>query len=429
MDEKPRECFVIMPFGEKKDADGKTIDFDKFYDECIYDAITGEPMRKAKGPPLECIRCDKIAQAGWVHHQMISHIYDAEVAVVDLSTLNPNVFYELGVRHALRRTVTVLLCREGTKIPFNIGGFKTIKYNYPSSKQRREKLREDIASFVANGINTGERDSLVYEVLEAHDWEGAPAKSLPWEPPRSFRLRNFPDAYIHILAGGGFDPVKGIDIWVNSENTNMEMARLFDRATSAAIRYLGAQKEAGDVKLDIIAQELNKQMKGRLSVPPGTILVTGPGELKEKGVKWIFHVAAVQGQPGKGYKPIEDISDCIRTALELANSAKYRRSKCSSILFPLLGTGTAGANVHKTAGSLIDAAVKYFDQEPISTIRDIYFLAMSDRARNACLSALNRAKVDRVEQREAPVQVSRTARSNASQAKRPRAVPRRATVP
>lgn len=427
MAEKPRECFVIMPFGEKKDADGKTINFDKFYDECIREAITGEPMREAGGPPLECVRCDEIAMAGWVHRQMISHIHDAEVAVVDLSTLNPNVFYELGVRHTLRRTVTVLLCRDGTKTPFNIGGFKIIKYN-PSSKQSRESVQKQIARFVTNGINAGERDSLVYEVLEEHGWEGPPPKSLAWEPPRSFRLRNFPDANIHILTGG-LDPIKGIDIWVNSENTNMQMARLYDRASSAAIRYLGAQKDAGDVELDIIAQDLNKEMKGKLSVPPGTILVTQSGELKEKGVKWIFHVAAVQGQFGKGYKPIEDISDCIRTALELANSAKYQRSKCSSILFPLLGTGSAGANVHKTAGSLIDAAVKYFDQEPTSAIKDVYFLAMNDRARNACLSALSRAKVDRVEQREGPVRVSRTARSNASQAKEPRTVRRPGASP
>ena len=62
MSDRIKRCFVIMPFGEKIDADGKTIDFNEIYDSLIYPAITGEVMRQAGGPHLECIRCDKIAQ-------------------------------------------------------------------------------------------------------------------------------------------------------------------------------------------------------------------------------------------------------------------------------------------------------------------------------------------------------------------------------
>jgi hypothetical protein len=168
---------------------------------------------------FECIRCDKIAQAGWVHRLMISQIYDAEVAIVDLSTLNPNVFYELGVRHALRRTVTVLLCRKGTKTPFNIAGFNHIPYD-PNDAQSLQWVQTQIASFVANGLMTGQRDSLVFEVLEEQGWEGPPPIPLAWEPRRIFRLRNLPDTHIGILTGG-LQYIKDIDIWVNSENTNM----------------------------------------------------------------------------------------------------------------------------------------------------------------------------------------------------------------
>src|SRR5262245_29181338 len=122
-------CFVIMPFGEKKDADGEAIDFDELYRKVIRAAVEGELIRGLGVPKIECVRCDEIAQAGWVHRLMISQIYSAEVAIVDLSTLNPNVFYELGVRHAIHRAVTVLLCRQGTKTPFNIAGFNHISYN------------------------------------------------------------------------------------------------------------------------------------------------------------------------------------------------------------------------------------------------------------------------------------------------------------
>jgi O-acetyl-ADP-ribose deacetylase (regulator of RNase III) len=393
MDDKPKRCFVIMPFGEKVDADGKTINFDDIYD-MIHVAITGAPMRMLNGPQLDCIRSDRIAQAGWVHRLMISQIYDADVAVVDLSTLNPNVFYELGVRHALRRTVTVLLCRKGTKTPFNIAGFNHIPYD-PDDKEDLISVQTQIAQFVVNGLQTGQRDSLVYEVLEEQGWEGPPPILLPREPDRIFRPQNSPSIRIGILTGG-LQHIKNIDIWVNSENTNMQMARFYERSGSAVIRYYGARKDdTGDVKEDTIADELGALMKRKLSVSPGTILVTSPGELKKKGVKWIFHAAAVEGQLGRGYRPVADLTECIRNALETANLPKYRKSKCTSILFPLFGTGTGGARVNDTVKDLIDSAINYLEHDPTSMIKDVYFLALTDHQRNACISALKNTEVER----------------------------------
>jgi O-acetyl-ADP-ribose deacetylase (regulator of RNase III) len=380
-------CFVIMPFGEKTDVDGVTISFDEIYERIIQVAITGEPMRRANGPELECIRCDRIAQAGWVHRLMISEICDAEVVIVDLSTLNPNVFYELGVRHALRRNVTVLLCRKGTKTPFNIAGFNYIPYD-PTHLDDLQSVQTQIANFVVNGLRTGHRDSLVYEVLEEHGWEGPPPIQLNREPARVFVPRNLRGTRIVILTGG-LQYVRDIDIWVNSENTNMQMARFYERSGSSVIRYYGAKKDdTGDVKQDTIANELAKLMRGKTSVPPGAILMTPAGELKERGVKWIFHAAAVHGQLGKGYKPVPDVAECIRNALDAANSPKCRKSKCRSILFPLFGTGTAGAKVHNTVKELIDTAINYLENNPKNIIEDVYFLALTDRQRDACLNTL-----------------------------------------
>src|SRR5260370_947055 len=100
-------CFVIMPYGKKDDLNGKAIDFDK-----IYNTIIKAAVKKLKG--FKCIRCDDISKPGWVHKRMIEHIFQARVAIVDISTLNANVFYELGVRHALRKGITVIIRREGT---------------------------------------------------------------------------------------------------------------------------------------------------------------------------------------------------------------------------------------------------------------------------------------------------------------------------
>ena len=90
-----KTCFVIMPFGEKKDIDGQPINFDVIYKDFIKDAV--------EGLSLKCIRCDEIAEAGWIHSKMFEYIFSADVAVVDITSLNPNVFYELGIRHALKK--------------------------------------------------------------------------------------------------------------------------------------------------------------------------------------------------------------------------------------------------------------------------------------------------------------------------------------
>jgi len=49
-------------------------------------------------------------------------------AFVDITTLNANVFYELGARHALKDSVTVLICRGDVEPPFNIEGLRVIPY-------------------------------------------------------------------------------------------------------------------------------------------------------------------------------------------------------------------------------------------------------------------------------------------------------------
>jgi len=116
--EKAKTCFVIMPFGEKSDLDGKVIDFNKVYENFI--------KKTVENTGLNCVRCDEIEQAGWIHEDMFEYIFKSEVAIVDITTLNANVFYELGVRHTLRENVTILIRRKGTRIPFNLKGFRVI---------------------------------------------------------------------------------------------------------------------------------------------------------------------------------------------------------------------------------------------------------------------------------------------------------------
>ncbi len=153
---KKRNCFVIMPFGEKIDVGGEVINFDDVYEFIIKDVV----INRLK---LDCIRSDEITKAGWIHKDMLEHIIQDDVVVVDITTLNPNVFYELGVRHALRQFVTVLIRKKATKIPFNIRGLRMIDYDLDI--KNASKAKDDIENFVRRGLEQQNNDSIIYEVF------------------------------------------------------------------------------------------------------------------------------------------------------------------------------------------------------------------------------------------------------------------------
>ena len=92
----------------------------------------------------------------------------------------------------------------------------------------------------------------------------------------------------------------------------------------------------------------------------------------------------MRGQPGRGYFPIADISECVRKSLALADSEDMAIEDIKSILFPLMGTGTTGISAQEIAEQLIDAAVAYMEENPQSTINKVYFLAYNKQDLKIC---------------------------------------------
>src|SRR5438046_8767627 len=114
-------CFVLMPFGKKPGAAGTTIDFDAVYKYLVAPAIS------AAG--LEPLRADEEQTGGIIHKPMFERLILCEFAVADLTTANANVFYELGLRHAVRPASTVLVFAEGGgQLPFDVAPLRAIPY-------------------------------------------------------------------------------------------------------------------------------------------------------------------------------------------------------------------------------------------------------------------------------------------------------------
>lgn len=118
-------CFVLMPFGRKQDGTGRLIDFDTVYQQIIAPAVG------AAG--LEPIRADEEQVGGTIHKPMYERLMLCEFAVADVTGANPNVYYELGIRHAVRPCSTVILFAEGTSLPFDIALLRGIPYRLDAS--------------------------------------------------------------------------------------------------------------------------------------------------------------------------------------------------------------------------------------------------------------------------------------------------------
>ncbi|MGN6297242.1 MAG: TRAFs-binding domain-containing protein [Ginsengibacter sp.] len=119
-------CFVLMPFGTKSDGIKKEIDFDKVYNSFIKPAII-----KAG---LEPIRADEEKSGGFIHKPMYERLMFCDFAVADLSFANANVFYELGIRHALKPYTTVSIFEMNTKLPFDTAALRTFPYSFENGE-------------------------------------------------------------------------------------------------------------------------------------------------------------------------------------------------------------------------------------------------------------------------------------------------------
>lgn len=156
----PRElCFVLMPFGKKPDASGSLVDFDAVYSELIAPAIV-----KADLDPL---RADEEMTGGIIHKPMFERLMLCPYAVADLSTANANVFYELGIRHAVRPYSTVLIFAEGGRLPFDLAPMRALPYKLtPNGTPEGATLAQEALTLRLKDARNYKADSPVFQLVD-----------------------------------------------------------------------------------------------------------------------------------------------------------------------------------------------------------------------------------------------------------------------
>lgn len=129
-------CFVVMPFADPVGG----------YFQNVY-----EPAIKKAG--LKAVRADaEIFGTGKIIDQIWSGINAAKVLVAELTTKNPNVFYELGLAHALNKPVVLVSSNEGD-VPFDLRHIRVIYYDVSDpfwGQKLIEKVAENIVSALQN---------------------------------------------------------------------------------------------------------------------------------------------------------------------------------------------------------------------------------------------------------------------------------------
>lgn len=115
---RPKRCFVITPIG----ADGS--EERKHADWVLYGAI--KPVFESKG--YEVFRADTIADPAMINDAIFEHVIEDDVCVADLTFLNANVLYELGVRHALSKPV-IHIAADKTPLPFDNAQHRAIFFS------------------------------------------------------------------------------------------------------------------------------------------------------------------------------------------------------------------------------------------------------------------------------------------------------------
>jgi hypothetical protein len=139
-----KTCFVIGPIGDP-DTDTRRRADD------LLNYIIKEVLEK---PPFDMIvdRADEMQKPGLIPGQVIERVVNADLAVADLADSNPNVFYELALRHVSRKPVVHLLL-EGQKLPFDIAPQRTIYYSttsLASATQAKKDLAKHVAAVLEN---------------------------------------------------------------------------------------------------------------------------------------------------------------------------------------------------------------------------------------------------------------------------------------
>ncbi len=132
-------CFVIMPIGDQHYGSFSisALELRKKYDDLIKDAIL------QANPSLDVTRADDVHAPGSITNDIFTRLMHSGIVIADITYPNPNVFYELGIRHAIKPGCILIKERIQIPVPFDISHLRHIEYENTATglKELVKKLK------------------------------------------------------------------------------------------------------------------------------------------------------------------------------------------------------------------------------------------------------------------------------------------------
>jgi len=155
-----KECFVVSPIGPETSETRERAD--KLLEHVIRDTV--------KDLGYETVRADELDEPGQISVQVIQHTVNADLVIADLTGENPNVFYELAIRHATHNPFLQII-EKGNNIPFDISDQRTIKIDI-QDLDSVDTAQSEIENQIKN-IESGDHevDSPVSTAMNLQFWE------------------------------------------------------------------------------------------------------------------------------------------------------------------------------------------------------------------------------------------------------------------
>ncbi len=139
------KCFVIMPFGDPAVDPERAEKLHAIYSDWIKPAVESIPIPGQPDGRITCHRADKIFAPGEIMTHVIENLVSADIVIADLSGRSANVFYELGVRHAIGNSC-ILISDDLEDIPFDLRPQRAILYEYEPRSML--KLKESLTQAI-----------------------------------------------------------------------------------------------------------------------------------------------------------------------------------------------------------------------------------------------------------------------------------------
>ncbi|EKO3932734.1 hypothetical protein GAW91_003388 [Vibrio fluvialis] len=238
-DKKP-SCFVIMPIADQKGYDDGH--FTLVYEDIIKPAIIDAGME------VEQARADEVKNSNLIHLDILRKVIESDIAICDMSSRNPNVFYELGMRQAFDKP-TVLIRDEDTAVPFDINGLRYVEYKKGMRHRDVVKAIADLTSMLKATYQKKDDKSEVNSLIRLMDLTAAKVQHIELtEDEKSTKLL---EIQLDSLKGMVDQIIKKLDsaeVPVRKEADIRKWKDLDFRVSSKTIE----KKAMGEVRLKIL---------------------------------------------------------------------------------------------------------------------------------------------------------------------------------